>query len=216
MPPDTVIFDLGRVLIEWDPRHLYRKLFDGDEAAMERFLETVTTAAWNAEQDRGRPFGEGSALLRAKHPDQAALIDAYHLRWPEMMPGEIAGTVAILRELHAAGVALHAITNWSAETYPYAIARFDWLRLFRSITVSGHERLIKPDPAIFTLMLERNGLAANRCVFIDDNADNVAAAARLGMRAVVFTTPDTLRAALAPLLACKRQDATRTAQRRPR
>lgn len=200
MPPDTVIFDLGRVLIEWDPRHLYRTLFAGDEAAMERFLDTVVTGAWNAEQDRGRPFAEATALLRAEHPDQAALIDAYHLRWPEMMPGEIAGSVAILRELHAAGVALHAITNWSAETYPYALARFDWLALFRSITVSGHERLIKPDPAIFTLMLERNGLTPSRCLFIDDSPPNVATADRLGLHGVLFTTPDALRVALSHLL----------------
>lgn len=200
MPPDTVIFDLGRVLIEWDPRHLYRTLFAGDEAAMERFLDTVVTGAWNAEQDRGRPFAEATALLRAEHPDQAALIEAYHLRWPEMMPGEIAGSVAILRELHAAGVALHAITNWSAETYPYALARFDWLALFRSITVSGHERLIKPDPAIFTLMLERNGLTPSRCLFIDDSPPNVATADRLGLHGVLFTTPDALRVALSHLL----------------
>lgn len=200
MPPDTVIFDLGRVLIEWDPRHLYRTLFAGDEAAMERFLDTVVTGAWNAEQDRGRPFAEATALLRAEHPDQAALIEAYHLRWPEMMPGEIAGSVAILRELHAAGVALHAITNWSAETYPYALARFDWLALFRSITVSGHERLIKPDPAIFTLMLERNGLTPSRCLFIDDSPPNVATADRLGLHGVLFTTPDALRVALSQLL----------------
>ncbi len=191
--PDTVIFDLGKVLIEWDPRHLYRQLFAGDEPAMEHFLATVTTADWNLEQDRGRPFAAATALLRARHPDQAALIDAYFLRWPEMMPGEIPGTVAILRELHAAGVPLHAITNWSAETYPYAVARFEWLALFRSITVSGHERLIKPDPAIFTLMIERQQLAAERCLFIDDNADNVATATRLGMRGVLFTGPEALR-----------------------
>ena len=196
MPPDTVIFDLGKVLIDWDPRHLYRKLFAGDDAAMERFLATVVTGAWNAEQDRGRPFAEATALLRASHPGQAALIDAYHLRWPEMMPGEIAGTVAILRELHAAGVPLHAITNWSAETYPYAVARFDWLDLFRSITVSGHERLIKPDPAIFTLMLERQHLAAERCLFIDDNAENVLVSTRLGLRAVLFTSAEALRVTL--------------------
>ncbi len=196
MTPDTVIFDLGQVLIEWDPRHLYRKLFAGDDAAMERFLDTVVTGAWNAEQDRGRPFAAATALLRDRYPGQAALIDAYHLRWPEMMPGEIAGTVAILRELHEAGVPLHAITNWSAETWPHAVARFDWLDLFRSITVSGHERLIKPDPAIFTLMLERNGLAASRCIFIDDNAENVATAARMGLHGVRFTTPAALREAL--------------------
>ena len=213
MQPDTVIFDLGRVLIEWDPRHLYRTLFGGDEAAMERFLAIVTTPAWNLEQDRGRPFAEGTALLRARHPDQAALIDAYYLRWPEMMPGEIAGSVAILRELHAAGVALHAITNWSAETYPYAVARFAWLSLFRSITVSGYEGLIKPDPAIFTLMLRRQGLAAERCFFIDDNADNVASAVQLGLHGVLFTSPEALRPVLAPLL---NPDPTRTGSRRPR
>ncbi len=193
---DAVIFDLGGVLVDWDPRHLYRKLFPGDPAGMERFLATVTTAAWNGEQDRGRRFADATALLRASHPEHAELIDAYHQRWPEMLGGQIEGSVQVLAELSDAGVALHAITNWSDETFPHAVARFPWLARFDTITVSGRERLIKPDAAIFRLMLDRTGLDPHRCVFIDDVAANADAASALGMHGIVFTSAGDLRDAL--------------------
>ena len=191
----VVVFDLGGVLVDWDPRHLYRQLFD-DPAAMERFLAEVCTPAWNLAQDAGRPFAEATALLRARHPGQAALIDAYHLRWPEMIAGDIPGTVALLEALHAAGTPLYALTNWSAETFPVAEARFGFLRLFRGMVVSGKERLVKPDPAIYRLLADRFGLAPRHCVYVDDSAPNAEAATRLGMHGIRFTTPEALASEL--------------------
>jgi len=191
----VIVFDLGGVLIDWNPRHLYRKLFD-DDAAMEWFLEEVCHLAWNLEQDRGRSFADAVEEAALRHPDQRAMIEAYHTRWDEMLAGEIEGSVAILEELAAAGYELHALTNWSAETFPIA-RRFAFLERFETILVSGDERLVKPDARIFQLLLERIAHPAQRCVYIDDSPPNVAAAAALGFDAIAFTSPQALRAALA-------------------
>jgi 2-haloacid dehalogenase len=198
-PPSIAVFDLGGVLIDWDPRHLYRKLFGGDEAAMEQFLATVCTQAWNERQDAGRPFAEAAALLRAAHPGQATLIDAYGARFDEMMAGPIDGTVEILAALRRRGTALYGLTNFSAETYPLALRRFEFLGWFRGVLVSGEVGLIKPDPRIFRLLLERFAIQAAAAVFIDDRPRNVAAAEALGMRALLFTDPATLQRDLAAL-----------------
>ncbi|MBK1659190.1 HAD family hydrolase [Paracraurococcus ruber] len=195
----TVVFDLGGVLVDWDPRHLYRKLFPGDDAGMERFLAEVCTNAWNLEQDRGRSWAEAVALLQAEHPGQAALIAAYRNRWPEMMAGPIAGTVDILRALRDRGTPLYALTNWSAETFPHAVERFDFLGWFRGIVVSGQEGMVKPDPAIYRLLVERHGLVPAEIVYIDDNPRNARAATELGMHGIHFTGPDALRTALEAL-----------------
>jgi 2-haloacid dehalogenase len=133
---DTVVFDLGGVLIDWDPCHLYRKLFAGDEVAMEHFLANVCTHEWNRCQDAGRSFAEGARLLKAEHPDAVELIDAYCARFDEMMPGPIAGSVEILAELKALGTPLYGLTNFSAETYPPTFERFNFLRWFRGVLVS--------------------------------------------------------------------------------
>lgn len=193
--PVVVVFDLGGVLIDWNPRHLYRKLF-ADEAAMEWFLEEVCHHAWNLEQDRGRPFAEAIEEAALRHPDQRAMIEAYHARWNEMLAGPIADSVAILEELAEAGYELHALTNWSAETFPIARPRFAFLDRFATILVSGDERLVKPDERIFQLLLERIAHPAQRCIYIDDSQPNVAAAAALGFDAIAFTSPPALRAAL--------------------
>src|SRR5260370_25199493 len=132
-----VVFDLGGVLIDWDPRHLYRKLFAGDEAAMEHFLATVCTHEWNRCQDAGRSFAEGALLLKAEHPDKAELIDAFGDRFGEMMTGSISGSVEILAELRGRGTQLYGLNNWSSDTYPPAFARFDFLQWFRGIVISG-------------------------------------------------------------------------------
>ena len=192
MPVKAVVFDLGGVLIDWDPRYLYRKLLD-DEAAVEEFLATVCTPEWNAEQDRGRPFAEGVAELVVRHPAHAAAITAYHERWPEMLGGDIAGTVELLAELRAAGVPVYALTNWSAETFGIARERFEFLEWFDGVLVSGEERMIKPDPAIFRLLLDRFGLDPGATFYIDDSPANVAAADRIGFDAVRFTSPAQLR-----------------------
>ena len=150
-----VVFDLGGVLIDWDPRHLYRKLFAGDQAAMEQFLATVCTHEWNRRQDAGRSFAEGARLLKAEHPDKGELIDAYGSRFDEMIAGPISGSVEILAELRDRGIPLYGLTNWSAETYPAALRRFAFLRWFRGILVSAEVGVIKPDPRIFALLIER-------------------------------------------------------------
>lgn len=197
-PPATVVFDLGGVLVDWNPRHLYRKLI-ADPAAMEHFLADICNDAWNRCQDAGRSFAEATALLQRAHPDKAALIGAYFARWPEMIAGPIAGTVEILAALKRRAVPLYALTNWSAETYPHAVERFEFLTWFDGILVSGEVGLIKPDPAIFRLLFERFAIRPAEAVYIDDNADNVAAAAALGMRAIRFTAPGALAEELAAL-----------------
>jgi 2-haloacid dehalogenase len=188
----AAVFDLGGVLIDWDPRYLYRKLL-ADEAAVEEFLATVCTPEWNAEQDRGRPFAEGVAELVERHPVHAAAITAYHERWPEMLGGAIAGTVELLDELRDTGVPLYALTNWSAETFGIARERYQFLEWFDGVLVSGEERMIKPDPAIFRLLLDRFGLDPGAAFYVDDSPANVAAAGELGFDAVRFTGPEQLR-----------------------
>ena len=191
----VVIFDLGAVLIDWNPRHLYRQLFDDDDA-MEAFLRDVCTPAWNAEQDRGRTWNEAVELLSAEHPEHRDLIHAYRDRWEDMLKGPIDGTVEILERLDRDGHELHALTNWSAETFPVARERYAFLDRFRTILVSGEEKLMKPDPAIFELMLERIGHPAGRCLFIDDSRKNIEAAEGLGFDVVHFTNPPALQAEL--------------------
>jgi 2-haloacid dehalogenase len=187
-----VVFDLGGVLIDWNPRHLYRKLF-AEEAAMEAFLATVCTQAWNERQDAGRSFSEGAAQLSAQHPHHAALIHAYGTRFDEMMKGPIDGSVAILMALHDRGVPLYALSNWSAETYPLAVKRFDFLKLFHGTVISGEVGVIKPDPRIFRTLLERHRIEADDAVYIDDNPRNAEAARALGIHGIHFTGPGGLR-----------------------
>lgn len=195
----AVVFDLGGVLIDWNPRYLYRQLFDGDDAAMERFLAEVCSPAWNDEQDRGRPWAEACALLVRDHPEQRALIEAWPARFDETMAGAIDGTVEILAELRERGVPLYALSNWSAETFPRAQARFPFLGWFRGIVISGALRLAKPDAAIFRHMLDMFALRAEDTVFIDDAPRNIEAAAAFGITALRFTEPAALRAALTDL-----------------
>ena len=196
---NIVVFDLGGVLIEWDPRHLYRKLFVGDVAAMEDFLANVCTHEWNRGQDAGRSFAEGARLLKAEHPDKAELIDAYGARFDEMMPGPIAGSVEILAELRARGTPLYLLSNFSAETFPPAFERFDFLRWFRAMVISGEVGVIKPDPRIYEILIERFAIDPHRAVYIDDVAVNAEAAGRFGIHGIQFTSPAALRAELAGL-----------------
>ncbi len=165
---DTVIFDLGGVLIDWNPRHLYRKLFGDDVAAMERFLIEVCHTEWNEKQDAGRSWQDAVQEAIARHPAEEKLIRAYHERWHEMIAGALEGTVAVLDELRRKGIRILALTNWSHETFPVAVERFPFLRWFEGILVSGTEGLKKPDPAIFALMNTRYDINPARAVFIDD------------------------------------------------
>ncbi|HJX48986.1 MAG TPA: HAD family phosphatase [Gaiellaceae bacterium] len=194
----TVVFDLGGVLIKWDPRHLYRKLFDAPDE-MESFLAEVTTADWNAQQDAGRPWAEAIATLVAEHPERRELIEAFHLRWPEMLSGEIPGTVDVLTELRAAGIRLVALSNWSAEMFPVALERFDFLSWFEGIVISGEVGVNKPDPRIFEHLVGRFGIEPAESLFIDDSPANIDAARALGFRAIQFTDAAELRRELVRL-----------------
>jgi 2-haloacid dehalogenase len=187
------IFDLGGVLIDWNPRHLYRKLFAGDDAAMEHFLATVCTTEWNQRQDAGRSFAEATQELLPRHGDKIELIEAFARRFDEMISGAIAGTVDVLAELKSRAVPVYALTNWSAETFPPQHKRFDFLSWFDGIVVSGMEGVIKPDPRIFHILCERYRVPPNRAVFIDDVAENAAAATALGILGIHFRSADQLR-----------------------
>jgi 2-haloacid dehalogenase len=196
---DTVIFDLGGVLLDWNPRHLYRQLFAGDEAAMEHFLANICNSEWNRSQDAGRTVAKACALLKDEHPDKVGLIDAYYARHLDMIAGPIEGTVEILAELRARGAKLYFLSNYSAETYPLALGRFEFLSWFTGGIVSGEHGVIKPDPAIYRLLIERCALDPHRAVFIDDVAANAEAARAFGIHGIHFNNPQALRTELAEL-----------------
>ena len=194
---DAIVFDFGGVLIDWNPRYVFRQLFE-DEEKMEWFLSNVCTDEWNVQQDKGRLLHEGTALLKSSHPDHHELIEAYYGRWEEMLKGEISETVEILHELKK-NYKVYGLTNWSAQTFPIAKARFPFLQVFDGIVVSGEEKIIKPDPAIFHLLTDRYGLKPEHSLFIDDNIKNVAAARELHFEAIRFTTAGELRIQLRDL-----------------
>jgi 2-haloacid dehalogenase len=192
--PSTVVFDLGGVLIDWNPRYLYRQLI-ADEATMEVFLTEICSPAWNLETDRGWVLAEATAHLVRQHPDKRHLIEAYFTRWIEMVAGPMRGTVDLLEELAARKVPLFALSNWSAETFPLVrqAAGYEFFNRFERLYISGELGLIKPDPAFFNHMLAESGREAGDCFFIDDNAANIAAAGELGFATHHFKESATLR-----------------------
>jgi 2-haloacid dehalogenase len=197
--PSAVVFDLGGVLIDWNPRYLYRQLFDGDDAAMERFLTEVTTPEWNLQQDAGRTWDEAVEALTRLHPEHAELIAAYRDRWTETLGEAIGPTVSVLDELRQTGLRLFALSNWSAETFPVARPRYPFLEWFEGIVISGEVGITKPDERVYRHLLDRFGLDAASTVFIDDSAANVRAAQEVGLIAIRFEGGDALRTALAGL-----------------
>lgn len=194
--PTAVIFDIGNVLFHWHPRFLYQRLI-GDDRALAAFVDRVVTIEWHFQHDAGRAFADTSAELIAQFPDHADLIAAWGPRFNESVGDAIEGMRALVEELDASGVPLFAITNFSHEFFPpfraEHAALFD---RFRDIVVSGEERLVKPDPAIYALALDRFALTPGEAVFVDDNAANVAAAAAMGIDAVLFTDAAAFRAHL--------------------
>jgi 2-haloacid dehalogenase len=192
--PTAIVFDLGGVLLDWDPRHLYRTLFD-DEADMERFLSEVCTMEWHHAHDLGVPPTQTIPPLVEAHPEYAEMIRAW--RSEDMLKGPINETVDILRSLKATGVPLYALTNMERETYPGRRERFDFLRWFDGTVVSGFEGVAKPDRRVFELLLDRFGLTPETTLLIDDSAKNVAAAREVGMQAIEFESPAQLRQHLA-------------------
>lgn len=189
---EAIIWDLGGVLIDWNPRYLYSKIFRSDHA-MEYFLSYICTSEWNEEQDGGRSFQEGTELLIRYFPEYENEVRAFYARWTEMLGGDIIDTVNILKHIKLQKkYKQYALTNWSAESFPVALERYEFLQLFDGILVSGVEKLKKPDPAIYQLLLSRYGLNAGSVIFIDDNLRNVKAARNLGITSIHFTNPPTL------------------------
>lgn len=181
----NVVFDFGGVLVDWNPRHLYDKYFSDSEKSI-WFLDNVCTYDWNIQMDGGKPFAEGVAEMVEKFPEYKEAIEIYHSRWVEMIGGEVEGTADLIRRLKAAGYGVYGLTNWSNETYPFIRDTYPIFSEFDGIVVSGDEKLLKPDPAIYDCLLGRYGLKAEESIFIDDNVANVAGAMVVGMYAIQF------------------------------
>jgi 2-haloacid dehalogenase len=197
--PSAVIFDVGNVLFPWNPRSLYERLIH-DDRALDAFLAEVVTQDWHFQHDAGRPFAETSAELIAQFPEHEALIAAWGARFNETIGDAIAGMPEIVADLDSAGVPLFAITNFSGEFWrAWAPLHQDIFGRFRDVVVSGDEKLVKPNPAIYRLALERFGLDPGDAVFVDDNAANVDAANALGIRGILFASADSFRAELVRL-----------------
>ena len=194
----SVVFDIGGVLIDWNPRHLFRKVFENEEE-MEWFLANVCTYEWNLQQDGGKLFSVATAELQQKFPEYSDKIALYYGRWEEMLNGEISGTVEIFRRLKSAGMPLYALSNWSHEAFPVAYNRYDFMKLFDGLVVSGYEKLLKPDHAIYRVLMKRYNVNPAESVYIDDNKPNADAAAELGFNAIHFTSPEQLRIELKAL-----------------
>lgn len=186
---NTIIFDLGGVLIDWNPRYLYQKIFE-TEGEIDYFLENICTSEWNEEQDGGRTLSDATKLLVEKHPEHKTAIEHYYNRWEEMLNGEISGTVQVLEKLKQSGkYKLYALTNWSSETFPIAEERFKFLSYFDGIVVSGTEKDRKPFPSFYQLILDRYAIDPSTAVFIDDRYSNIEGAEKVGISGIHYTDP---------------------------
>lgn len=188
---DTIIFDFGGVLVDWNPHYLFRDYFADDEK-MASFLKNVCTDEWNIQQDCGRSLKDGTELLVEQFPEWEKEIRMYYDEWETMLHDAVHGTVEILYEL-SEKYPLYGLTNWSAETFPIALERFEFFQLFEGILVSGKEKLIKPDPKIYELMMKRFELKPENCLFIDDNLNNVLASRSFGIETIHYQSPEDLR-----------------------
>ena len=187
------MFDFGGVLIDWDPRYLYRKLFNHNEQAMEQFLAEIGFFEWNALQDAGRPLSEAIADLCTRHPQYCDLIRAYDQRYEEALNGPIPASIDILRRLHSAGFSLYGISNWPAEKFQLVRAKYDFFSWFKDMLISGEIGIAKPDPRIFHLLLDRIARPAGECLLIDDTVINIDVAQSLGFRTIHFLSPGQLQ-----------------------
>jgi len=192
----AIIFDFGGVLLDWDPRNLYRRYFPKNPEAMEQFLNEIKFMEWNMHQDRGRPFKEGVAILSSQFPQYSHLIRAYHENWEESIGGEIPGMVEILKSLKQKGYLLYGLSNWSGETFPIARRKYPFFDLFDDIVLSGEVRLVKPELAIFNLLLARIGRSARECLLIDDSDINISVARELGFMTIHFKSEAQLKSDL--------------------
>lgn len=196
---EAIIFDFGNVLLEWNPRFVYRRFFPNDPDGLERFLTEVNFADWNLQQDRGRPFVEGVAILSRQFPHYAHLIQAFKDHWIDSVGGPLTGTVEILEQLKQAGYPLYGLSNWSAETFPYMRKKHDFFDLFDDIVISGAVGHVKPAPQIYHILLDKIGKPAEECLFIDDALPNIHQAQRLGFAVVHFQSPEQLKSSLRDL-----------------
>ncbi|MDO6434448.1 HAD family phosphatase [Flavitalea sp. BT771] len=196
---DTVVFDLGGVLVDWNPDYLYKEIFPGEEER-KWFLSNICTLDWNEEQDAGRTLKEGTEYLVRKYPEHEKYIRMYYDRWKEMLGGPIHETVEIFRHLkEKSKVRLYALTNWSAETFPIALELYEFLHWFDGRLVSGAEKIRKPSPDIYKLLIRRFDIDPSRAVYVDDNLRNVTPAKALGFYGIHFQSPGQFRQELEQL-----------------
>lgn len=195
----NIIFDFGGVLLDWNPRYLYKSYFNNDEE-MEHFLADICNGEWNIRQDAGRPFAEAVKELQAKFPEYAEAIQMYDDDWEKMLKCELPESIDLLKELKFMGYGIYGLTNWSAEKIGYAFANYSFFSLFDGIVVSGVEKVVKPDRKIYEILLERYSLKPGECVFIDDNQDNVDMAKVLGINAICFDNIGNVKEHLETLL----------------
>jgi len=198
-PIKAIIFDFGNVLLEWNPRYVYQRFFPNDPEGMEHFLEEVDFMNWNAQQDKGRTFAEGVALLSKQFPHYSGLIQAYQDNWRDSIGTSYTGTVKLLKELKQGGYPVYGLSNWSAETFPYARQKYDFFDLLDDMVISGHVGHIKPDPEIFQILLEKIGRPAEECLFIDDSPTNIDQAEKLGFQTIHFQSSEQLEIGLRQL-----------------
>jgi 2-haloacid dehalogenase len=196
MKKDVIIFDLGNVLIDWNPIYLFNKLIEDDEKR-KYFLENICTPDWNEEQDAGRPIKEATETLVAEHPEWKELIEAYYGQWEQMLGGAIHDTVDIFRDLKQMNkYKFYALTNWSAELFPIALERYDFLHWFDGRVVSGEEKMRKPFPEFYNILLKRYDINPSQSILIDDNFRNIEGGEAVGIEGIHFTSPAALRETL--------------------
>ena len=190
---DAIIFDLGGVLIDWNPSYVFDKMFDNEEKK-KHFFENICTSDWNEKQDAGRPLQEATEELVHKHPEWKGYIEAYYGRWEEMLGGPIRDTVEVFRQLKETGkYKIYALTNWSAELFPIALERYDFLHWFDGRVVSGEEKMRKPFREFYQLILNRFNLTPQETLFIDDNVRNAEAAEKIGIKTIIFKSAGQLK-----------------------
>jgi len=196
---NTIIFDIGAVLIDWNPHYMYRNVFDNEDE-MKNFLANVATSDWNEEQDAGRSLQEGTDILVQQFPEYEDKIRLFYSRWHEMLGDAFWDTVEIFKTLKETGkYKIYALTNWSAETFPVALERYEFLQWFDGIVVSGAEKMRKPTPEFYQILLDRYNVKAEEALFIDDNKRNVLAAEKMGIKSIHFTSADQLKKELSAL-----------------
>lgn len=195
----AIIFDYGNVLLEWNPRYVYKRYFPNDPEGMEEFLKEIDFMEWNTQQDKGRTFAEGVAALSKQFPHHAHLIQAYHDHWVDSIGEAYWDTVDILHQLKARGFPMYGLSNWSAETFPYAREKYNFFELFDDMVISGAVGFAKPEPEIFQILLDKIGRPAKECLFIDDSLPNIQQATTMGFRTIHFVSPSQLKVTLLQL-----------------